>query len=203
MANRRGNNGNSDRLYSGGSKITADGDCSHEIKRCLPLARKAMTNLRQHIKRQIHSFVNKVLSSQSYGFSSGHVWMWELGCKESWALKKWCFWTMMLEKTLEGSLVCKEINPVNPKENQSWIFIGKTDAEAETSIVWPPDVKNWLIGKDPDAGQDWRQEKGVWQRMRWLDGITDLMDMSLDKLMLMMPSLRSSPLSHSWAIWHM
>ena len=93
------------------------------------------------------------------GFSSIHVWMWELGYKESWTLKNWCFWTVVLEKTLESPLDCKEIQPVYPKGNQSWIFIGRTDAEAETSILWPPDAKNWLIGKDPDAGKDWMQEE--------------------------------------------
>ena len=107
---------------------------------------------RQHIKK--HYFVNKGLSSQGYGFSSGHVWMWELDYKESWVLKNWCFWTMVLEKTLESPLDCKEFQPVNPKRNQSWIFIEKTDVEAETPILWPPNAKNWLIWKDPDAGKD-------------------------------------------------
>ena len=99
--------------------------------------------------------------SQSYGFSSSHVWMWELDYKESWAPKNWCFWTVVLEKTLESPLDCKEIKPVNPKGNQSWIFIERTDAEAETLRLWPPDVKNWLIGKDPVPGKGWRQEKGM------------------------------------------
>ena len=114
------------------------------------------------------SATNKILnfpmsspSRQGYGFSCGHVWMWELDCEESWALKNWCFWTAMLEKTLESPLDCKEIQPVHPKGNQSWIFIGKTDAEAEVPILWPPDAKNWLIWKDPEAGEDWRQEKGT------------------------------------------
>ena len=114
---------------------------------------------RQHIKKQRHYFANKGPSSQSYGFSSGHVWMWELDYKESWAPKNWCFWTMVLKKTLESPLDSKEIHPVHPKGNQSWMFIGRTDAEAETPILWPPDAKNWLIWKDPDAGQDWRQEE--------------------------------------------
>ena len=155
-----------------GSKITADGDCSHEIKRCLLLGRKAMTNL------------DSILSpySESYGFSSSHVWMWELDSKES-CVPYWCFWTVVLEKTLVSPLDSKDIKPVNPKGNQSWIFIGRTDAEAGTPILWPPDVKKWLIGKDPDAGKDWRkEEKAGWQRMRWLDGITNLMNMSLSKL---------------------
>ena len=105
---------------------------------------------------------NKSLSSQSYGFSSSHVWLWELDHKESWALKNWCFWTVVLEKTLESPLDCKETQPVNHKGNQSWIFIGRTDADAEALVLWPPDVKNWLIGKDPDAGKDWKwEEKGT------------------------------------------
>ena len=141
-----------------GSKITADGDCSHEIKRCLLLGRKVMNKLRWHIKKQRHYFANKGPSSQGYGFSSSHVWMWELNCKESCTLKNWCFWTV-LEKTLESPLHCKEIPPVYPKGNQSWIFIGRTNVEPETPIVWPLDAKNWLIWKDPDAGKDWRREE--------------------------------------------
>ena len=121
--------------------------------------KKSYDQPRQHIKKQRHYFVNKGLSSQSYGFSSSHVWMWELDDKESWALKNWCFWTVVLEKTLEGLLDSKEIQPVHPKRNQSWIFIGRADAEAETPILWPPNAKNWLIGKDPAAGKDWRQEE--------------------------------------------
>ena len=111
----------------------------------------------QHIARQRQPFANKGLYSQSYGFSSSHVRIWELDHKESWVLNNWCFWTVVLEKTLECPLDCKEIKPVNLKGNQSWIFIGRTDAEAP--ILCPPDVKSQLIGKDPDAGKDWRQEK--------------------------------------------
>ena len=143
--------------------------------------KKSYDQPRQHIKKQKHYFANKRLSSQSYGFSSSHVWMWELDYKGSWAPKNWCFWTVVLEKTLESPLNCKETKPVHPKGNKSWIFIGRTDAEAETPILGPPGVKNQLIWKDPDAGKDWRQERGQ-QRMRWLDGITDLVDMSLRKL---------------------
>ena len=102
---------------------------------------------------------NKGPSSQGYGFSSGHVWMWELDCEESWAPKNWCFWTVVLEKTLEGPLDCKEIQPVHPKGDQSWVFIGRTDAEAETPILWPLHAKSWLIWKDSDAGRDWGQEE--------------------------------------------
>ena len=117
---------------------------------------------RQHIEKQRHCFAYKGPSSQSYGFFSSHVWMWELDYKESWAPKIWCFWTVVLEKTLESPLDCKEIKPVHPKGNQSWIFIGKNDAESETPILWPPDGKSWLIGKDLVAGKDWKQEeKGI------------------------------------------
>ena len=121
--------------------------------------KKSYDQPRQPIKKPRHYFADKVPSSQSYGLSSSHVWIWELDYKESWALKNWCFWAVVLEKTLESPLDCKEIKPVNPKGNQSWMFIGRTDAKTETPIVWPPDAKNWLIGKDPDAGKDWKQEE--------------------------------------------
>ena len=116
---------------------------------------------RQHIKKQRHYFANKGLSSQGYGFSNSQVWMWELDCKESWAAKNWCFWAVVLEKTLESPLDCKEIQPFHPKGDQSCIFIGRTDVEAETPMFWLPDVKNWLIWKDPDAEKDWRWEKWI------------------------------------------
>ena len=114
---------------------------------------EVMTNLDSILKSR-HYLANKGPSSQSYGFSSSHVWMWELHYKESWESKNWCFWTVVLEKTLENPLDCKEIQPVHPKGNQSWIFIGRTDAEAETPILWPHDGKNWLTGKDPNTGKD-------------------------------------------------
>ena len=114
---------------------------------------------KQHIKKQRYYFVNKGLSSQGYCFSSSHVWMWELDYKESWVPKYWCFWSVVLEKTLESPLDCSEIQPAHPKGNQSWIFIGRADGEAETPILCPPDVKSWLIWKDPDAGKDWGQEE--------------------------------------------
>ena len=141
-----------------GSIITADGDCSHEIKRHLLLRRKAMTNLDSILKSRditlptkVHLVKAMVFPVVMYGCAS-----WT---KESWAPKSWCFWTVVLEKTLESPLDCKEIQPVYPKGNQSWVFIGRTDAEAEAPILWPPDEKNWLTGKDPDAGKDWRQEE--------------------------------------------
>ena len=118
-----------------------------------------MTNPDTHVKKQGHYFVNKGPSSQGYGFSSCYVWMWELDYKESWAPKNWCFWTVVLEKTLESPLDCKEIQPVHPKGDQPWVLIGRTDVEAETPILWSPDAKNWLIWKDPDPGKDWRQEE--------------------------------------------
>ena len=142
----------------GGSKITADGDCSHQIK-MLASWKKSYDQPRQDIKKQRHYFTLKSPYSQSYGFSCSRVWMWELDYKESWVPKNGCFWTVVLEETFESLLDFKEIKPVNPKGNQSWIFIGSTDAEAEAPIFWPPDSKNWLSGEDPDVGKDWRQEE--------------------------------------------
>ena len=144
--------------------------------------KKSYDQPRQHIKKQKDYLANKGPSSQGYGFSSGHVWMWELDYKESWALKKLCFWTVVLEKTLESPLDCKEIQPVPPKGDQSWVFIGRTDFEAETPILWPPDAKSWLIWKDPDAGKDLRAGGEGDDRMRRLHGITDSMHMGLGGL---------------------
>ena len=144
---------------------------------------------RQHIKKQRHYFVNKGPSSQGYVFSSGHVWMWELDYKESWAPKNWCFWTLVLEKTLESPLDCKELQPVHPK--------GRTNVEAETLILWPPDSRSWLIWEDPDAGTEDRRRRGQ-QRMRWLDGITDSMDMGLGGLQQSTNGQRGLAYCSSW-----
>ena len=143
-------------LFLGGRKITADGDCSHKIKRRLLLGRKVVTNLDRILKSRDITLPTKVHLVKSYGFSSSHVWMWELDYKESWAPKNWCFSTVVLEKTLESPLDCKKIKLVNPKGNQSWKFIGRTDAETEVPILWSPNVKSWLLRKDPNNGKDWR-----------------------------------------------
>ena len=138
---------------------------------------KSYDQPRQHIKKQRYYFSNKGLSSESYGFSSSHVWMWELHYQESSAPKNWCFWIVVLEKTLESPLESEEIQPVHPKGYQSWIFIGRTDVEAETPILWPPDVKNWFIGKDPDAGKDWTREEKVSRgdkMIGWHNGLNGL-----------------------------
>ena len=149
---------------------------------------------RRHIEKQRHYFANKGPSSQGYGFSSGHVWVWELDYRESWTLKNWYFWTAVLEKALESPLDCKQIQPVHPKGDQSWVFIGKTDVEAETPILWPPDVKSWLIGKAPDAGKDWGQEeKGTTE-----DEITDSIDMGLGGLQELVMDREAWPCCSPW-----
>jgi len=189
MTNWWGHNGNSKRLYSWGSKITADGDCSHESKRRLLLGRKVITNQGSILKSRDITLPTKVHLVKAMVFPLV-MYGWE-----SWTIKKakplridafelWCW--RILESPLDG----KEIQPVYPKVNQSWIFIGRTDAEAETPILWPPDAKNWwppdaknwLIWKDPDAGKDWSWRRRGQQRMRWLEGITNSMGMSLSKL---------------------
>ena len=156
MANRWGNNGNSDRLYFLGLQNHWKWWLQPCNSKTFASWKKSYDQPRQHIKKQRCYFADKSPSSQSYGFFSSHVWMWELNYKESWVPKNWCFWTVVLEKTFESPLDCKEIKQVNPKGKQSWIFIGRPEAGAETPILWPPDVKNWLLGKDPDAGKDWR-----------------------------------------------
>ena len=166
MANQCRNNGNivsikikcQTLFWGGDSKITASGDCSHEIKRCFLLGRKAMINLDSILKNRDITLPTKVHRVKVMVFPVV-INGWELDYKESWTPKNWCFWTVVLENTLESPLDCKEIQPVHPKRNQSRIFIGRTDAEAETLILWPPDTKNWLIWKDPDAGKDWRREE--------------------------------------------
>ena len=165
----------------GGSKITADGDCSHEIKKTLT-PWKESRQTRQHIKKQSHYFANKGPSSQSYGFYSIHVWMWKLDHKESWALKNWCFWTGVLEKTLENPLDCKEIQQVHPKEiSPEYSLEGlmlKLELQYFNHLMWRADSfeKTLMLGKTEGG-----RRRG-WQRMRWLDGITDSMDLSLGKL---------------------
>ena len=136
--------------------------------------KESYDRLRQYIQKQRHHVPDKGLYRQSYSFSSSHVWMWELDHKESWAPKNWCFWIVVLEKTLESLLDSKEIKPVSPKGNQPLIFIGRTDAEAEAAIFWPPDVKSWLIWKDLDAGKDWGHDRGwdvwmaSWPQWTWI-----------------------------------
>ena len=144
--------------------------------------KKSYNQPRQHIEKQKHYFANKGPSSQGYGFSSSHVWMWELDCEESWAPKIWCFWTVVLEKTPDSPLDCKEIQPVHSKGDQSWVFFGRTGAEAETPVLWPPHAESWLTGKDSDLGRIGGRRRRGRQRMRWLDGITDSMDVSLSEL---------------------
>ena len=161
MPNRWGNSGNSGWQFLGGSKITADGDCSHEIKRHLLLKRKAMTNLDSILKSRDIILPTKVCLVKAMVFPVVMYGCESWTIKKSWGLKNWCFWTVVLEKTLESPLDLQEIQPVHPKGNQSWIFIGRTDAKAETPKLWPPDAKNWLIGKDPDAGKDGQREKGT------------------------------------------
>ena len=157
MVNRWRNSGNSDRLYFGGLQNHCRWWLKPWNQKTLTPWKKSYDQPRRHIKKQRHYFVNKGPSSQSYGFSSSHVWMWELDHKETWASKNWCFWTVVLEKTLESPLDCKDVQPILPKWYQSWVFIGRTDVEAEAPILQPLDMKSWLIWKYPDAGRDWGQ----------------------------------------------
>ena len=161
------------------SKITVDSDCSHERKGHQLLGRKGMTNLNSMLKSRDIILPTNVwfFHNQSYGFSSSHVWIWELDHKEGW-----CFQIVVLGKVLKSPLDRKENKPVNPKGNQLWLFIGRTDTEAEAPILWPPDVASSLTGKAPDAGTTESKSRRGQQRMRWLDGITDSMDMNLSKL---------------------
>ena len=182
MGNRWGNSVNSVRLYFEGLPNHCRWWLQPGNEKILTPCKESYYQPRQQIKKQRHYFANKGLSSQGYGFSSSHVWMWELEYKESWAQKNWCFWTVVLEKTLESPLDCKEIQPGHPKGDHSWVFTGRTDVEAETPILWPPDPKSWLIWKDPDAGKDRRWEEKGTTEDGWLDVITDSMDKSLGKL---------------------
>ena len=181
MGNRWGNSGNSVRLYFLGSIITAGGDCSHEIKRHLLLGRKVMTNLDSILKIRDY-FAHKGPSSQGYGFSYGHVWMWELDCEENWALKNWCLWTVVLEKTLKSPLDCKEIQPVHSKGDSPGCSLEgmmlKLKLQCFGYLMWRVDSLEKILMLGGIGG---RRTRG-WQRMRWLDGITDSMDMSLSEL---------------------
>ena len=168
-----------DFIWGEGSKITADGDCTHEIKRPLLLGRSAMTNLDSILKKQRHYSANKGLSSQHYGFSSSYVWMWELDCKESWAPKNWCVWTVVLQKTLEGPLDCKEIKPVHPKGDQSWIYFGELMLKLQLQYFGHLMQRARSLEKSLLVGKIECERKRGQQRMRWLDGITDSTDMSL------------------------
>ena len=159
MGNRWGNSGSSVRLYF----LGLQNHCRCWLKpwneKTLTPWKESYDQPRQHIQKQRYYFANKGLSCQGYGFSCGHVWMWELVCEEGWAPKNWCFWTVVLEKTLESPLDCKEIQPVHSEGDQPWDFFGRNDFKAETPVLWPPHAKSWLLGKDSDAGRDWGQEE--------------------------------------------
>ena len=181
MANRTGERGSSDRFYF----LELQNHCRQWLppwkEKILAPWKESYDKLRQHIKSRDITLPTKVHIVKAM-VSSSHVQMWELAHREGLTLKNWCFRTAVLEKIFESPLDCKEIQPVNPKRNQSWIFIGRTDAKAEAPILWPPDANSRLIGKDPDSGKDWGEKEKGQQRMRWLDSITDSVDMNLSKL---------------------
>ena len=182
IANRWESNGNNERLYFLGLPNHCRWWLQPQNSKMLSPWKKHYDKLRQCIKKQRCYFANKALSSQSYDFSSSHVWVWELDHKEGWAPKYWCFWTVVLEKTLESPLDRKEIQPVNPKGNQSWIFIWRTDAEIEAPIFCPPDAMSWLIREECYLRKIKGRRRRGRQRMTWLDDITDSMDKTLSKL---------------------
>ena len=202
MANRWGYNRNSERLYFGGLQNHCGMWGQPWNQNTLALWKKTYDQPSNILKSR-----DITLSTNVNLVKSSHVWMWELDHKQSWAPKNWCFWTVVLEKTLESPLDSKETQPVNPKGNQSWIFITRTDAEAEAPILWPPDAKNWLIWKDPDAGKDWGQEEKGTTEDETVGGITDLMDMSLSSSKCwwwtgkpgVLQSTGSQRLRHDWA----
>ena len=175
------NSGNSDRLLWGARRSLQMVTAALKLKRRLLPGRKAMTNLFSILKSRDITLRTRICLVKSLFFSSSHVWLWELDCKESWAQENWWFWTVVLEKTVESPLDCKEIQPVWPKGDQSWIFFGRNDVKAGAPMLWSPDSKSWLTGKDPDAGKDWRRENRTTEEemVGWL---TDSMDMSLSKL---------------------
>ena len=173
MANRRGKS-RKDFIFLG-SKSTADSECSHKNKRHLLLRGKAVTDLDSVLKIRDITLRTKVCIVNTSGFFSSYVWMWELNHKEGWVLKNWCFWIVVLEKALESPLDSKEIQPDNPKGNQPWISIGRTEAEVEALILWLPDVISQLIGKDPEAGKVWGQEKGETGCNGWIASLTQWM----------------------------
>ena len=176
-----------------------------KLKRHLLLGRKVMTNIDSLLKSR--DIANKGPSSQGYGSSSSHVWMWELDYKESWVLKNWCFWTVMLEKTLESPLDCKEIQPIHSKGDQSWVFIGRNDAKAEVPILWPPHAKSWLIEKDSVAGRDWGQkEKGTtedemagWHHQSMDMSLSELQELEMDRVPGVLWFMGSQRVGHDWS----